>query len=133
MDHINIKGMFLCIGPDIQPSVRILSKDQHVRMIERKNLCSKPENIVLSHKIAFGTFGITHAIPAWSENAMLAMTSYTGPHQSQVRSLAAVLALGQIIPTDNKDKDNGGGARKPVTVPPDAPVSPDAVPLFAGI
>jgi len=126
-----IKGTYLCIGPSIEPSIRIICKDARVRMDERKRLSSKPENVVLSHKIAFKAHGITHAIPAWSEQAMLQMCNYVGPNQDQVRALAAIMALDETIPTDT---DNGDGGIKSVkTTPPKSPVSPDAIQLFDGV
>lgn len=118
-------GAYLAFGPDVAPQVHLLSASTQAGYQEAvvfAQRSSDPDKYVGDvHARYFGNRGLTSIVPAWSRDAMqLIATEYVGAWQTEVRGLAAAIALGRTFSRDTAPKgghDSEGGTKVPADTP----------------
>lgn len=114
-----IYGTFLCVSPDHEPEVHMLSATNHATLDDRLRVASKRESDSArthAYRITFGK-PFAFIMPCWIQSAMERVAlEYEGPHQARVRHLAACAALGESFNPDDVETTDGGG--QPVKADP---------------
>lgn len=107
------KGSFLVFGPEAAPTVHLLSEQETQLYYDRDSLVDSAKGRREVMRVTFNQPMATTALPAWSNAAMLDATHYEGPFQTEVRGIAAAIALGKPFSKDQPNgRDDGSGGSK---------------------
>lgn len=113
-------GSFLVFGPESAPAVHLLSEDEHKQFQARMSIAIKRSTASAYREVYAKTFqqqGAMYALPCSIYECMLsAATSYEGPYKTEVRGIAAAIALGKPFSKDSPQidpKDLDGGTKVP--------------------
>lgn len=125
-----LAGTYMVWGEGLSPQVHVLTAEQSAAFAERSRIIGGPDSKhweqCLRLTFGAGVDGAVMAYPCSGPGLEWLALSYEGPHQSEVRGIAAALALGQPIGGDAKRKpasgpDNGAGG---VPAKPSKPKAP---------
>lgn len=128
---MTINGTFIVWGDSCAPQVHMLTKEQSRGLAERVALTHGDERQMMQvMRLTFGpeADGAMVAYAAHDPNQLewLAL-NYQGPYQTDVKGIAAALALGQPVGGDAKGKPDSGpdnGSRDRITPRPKPPKGP---------
>jgi hypothetical protein len=118
---MNIIGCYLTGGKDRQPQTHFIGDGGIERLLSRLSVDGPPIEKLREATYAeiFGK-GTQFAFPCWEPEFMkLVALRFEGPHQDEVRRIAACCALGKPY-----SPDLNGGMGDHATLKPDKPIKP---------
>lgn len=111
-------GSFLVFGTELAPQVHLLGETSHKAFQQGSSVVRTPKGRTQLYSETFAQ-GAEAAIPAWSEQAMLAIAEgYSGPYSAEIRGIAAAIALGVPFSKDG-DGDHGSDGGTPALLIPE--------------
>lgn len=129
-------GSFLVFGTELAPQVHMLGETSHKAFQQGGSVVRTPKGRAQLYAETFAQ-GAEAAIPAWSEQAMLAIAEgYSGPYSAEVRGIAAAIALGVPFSKDGDDDSEHNGGGSPAHLIPAGPTpysGGGSIPLLAEV